>query len=322
MAVRDPLSINRLHVLSTNDFSLANRVSYEYDLRGPSITIKTGCSSSIIALHEACQSVASGECSSAIVAGANMILTPTMSTCMSDGAVLSPDGESKTFDADANGFARGEGVNAVCIKRLDDVLRYGDPIRAVIRSTASNSDGKRGLIGIPSQEAQEDLIRKAYQRAGGIDPVKPNVGHSEGASGLTSIVKAVLSLEHRAIAPNIRFKNPSPKIPFKQSKLHVPQSLTPWPEGRAERVSVNSFGIGGTNGHAILESAASRCPRLNGHKDSALDSFPKLLTLSSMSSKSTQKRIQQLQDLCKNREVNYSIWVTVSMSVRTESSRA
>jgi acyl transferase domain-containing protein len=130
------------------------------------MTIKAACSASMVGLHEACQSVGSGVCSSAIVAGSSLILTPTMTTSMSENMVLSPDGECRTFDANANGFARAEAINAVYIKRLDDAIREGDPIRAVIRSTMINSNGQNTKMGKPSAKMQEELIRKAYKRAG------------------------------------------------------------------------------------------------------------------------------------------------------------
>lgn len=144
------------------------------------MTIKTGCSASMIGLHEACQSVASGESSSAIVAGSSLIMTPTMTACMSENMVLSPDGLCKTFDAAANGFARGEAVNALFIKRLDHALRDGDPVRAVIRSTITNGDGRTRKLAIPSAEAQESLIRKAYQRAGIDNPSRTGLFECHG----------------------------------------------------------------------------------------------------------------------------------------------
>ena len=131
-----------------------------------SMTIRTGCSSSLVALHEACQALHSGDCNSAIVAGSNLILTPTMTMAMTEQGVLSPEGISKSFDAAADGYARGEGVNAVMIKRLEDAIRDGDPIRAVIRATASNCDGKTAGMSMPSPEAHEAMIRRAYHVAG------------------------------------------------------------------------------------------------------------------------------------------------------------
>lgn len=165
---------------------------------------------------------------------------------MSAQQALSPDGSCKTFDASANGYARGEGISSIYIKRLDEALRDGNPIRAVIRGSASNADGKTAGISMPNSDAHEALIRQAYKGAGlemdetavvechgtgtkvgdpteviavakcfgnkrtYIGSVKPNLGHSEAAAALTSICKSVLALENRTIIPNIKFTNPNP----------------------------------------------------------------------------------------------------------------
>ncbi|KAB8233986.1 uncharacterized protein BDW43DRAFT_310660 [Aspergillus alliaceus] len=293
---KDTQQNDRYRVIGAGDFALSNRVSYEYDLRGPSVTVRTGCSSSMVGLHEACQAIYTGECSSAIVAGTNLIMSPTMTATMSENLVISSSGLCRTFDAAADGYGRGEAINALFVKPLDDALRDRDPIRAIIRSTTVNCDGKTPSITTPGSEAQERLIRRAYKKAriegdevlktaffechgtgtiAGdtaettgvanvfgekgiyIGAVKANVGHSEGASGITSIIKCVLALENNTIPPNVHFQTPSPKIPFESAKLQVPVEPTPWPVDREKRISVNSFGIGGTNAHVILESASS-----------------------------------------------------------------
>jgi acyl transferase domain-containing protein len=243
---------------------------------------------------------------------------------MTEQGVLSPEGVSKSFDADADGYGRGEGVNAVYVKTLADALRDGDPIRGIIRATATNCDGKTAGISMPSPDAHEAMIRRAYHVAGiqdysqtgfvechatgtpvgdplearavarvfggqsgvYIGSIKPNVGHGEGASGISSVIKTVLALEKRIIPPNIFFNNPNPKIPFKEANLRVPVEATPWPLEKLERASVNSFGIGGANAHVILESAASYgiipMPRL------IVSSRPQLILLSSTNQKSLQ----------------------------------
>lgn len=166
LKIRDPQDHDRYRVVGAGPYALSNRVSYEYDLGGPSMTIQTGCSSSLVGLHEACQALYSGECSSALVAGTNLIFTPTMTTSMSDNMVISKSGVCRTFDAAADGYGRGEAINAIFIKPLDKALRDGDPVRAVIRSTATNCDGKTSSITTPGSAAQERLIRKAYKKAG------------------------------------------------------------------------------------------------------------------------------------------------------------
>ena len=130
-----------------------------------SITYQTGCSSSLVALHEACRALHAGECSSAIVGGTNLIFTPTMTTTMSDNMVMAHDGRCRTFDKEANGYGRGEGINAIYIKPLRTALRDRDRIRAVIRATATNCDGKTPSITTPGSSTQKQLITTAYQTA-------------------------------------------------------------------------------------------------------------------------------------------------------------
>lgn len=273
--------------------SLSIQIQCAYSDHVNSMTIRTACSSSLIGLNEACLAIARGDCDSAIVGGTSIILSPGLATAMSEQGVFSPDGSCKTFSAAANGYARGEGVVAIYVKPLKDAIRDGNPIQAVISGTATNFDGKTPTLTTPSASAQEALIRRAYQVAGidqisrtalfechgtgtsagdpieaaavaaafgtsgvYITSIKPNIGHTEGASGLASLLKAVLALKHRTIPPNIKSSPPNPKIPFERNRLTVPVEPMPWPVGRDERVSVNSFGVGGANAHAIIESAA------------------------------------------------------------------
>ncbi|THC94268.1 hypothetical protein EYZ11_006241 [Aspergillus tanneri] len=308
LTAKDTQNLNPLHVIGTGDYAVANRVSFEYDLKGPSMTCRTACSSSLVALHEACQAIALGDCPSAIVGGTSLIFTPTMTTNMSQANALSPDGICKTFDADANGYTRGEGICALYIKKLDDAIRDHDPVRGVIRAVATNFDGRTNHIMVPSADGQEALIRKAYRKAHIANPgetafvechgtatpvgdvvettaianaferqsmiiggVKPNIGHTEGAAGLAGLIKGVLALEHKQIPPNIHFATPNPKILFKEAGLTVPVETLPWPQDRKERVSVNCFGVGGTNAHVIVDSADSVLePRTNTSEGKSL----------------------------------------------------
>ncbi|KAK1624733.1 putative polyketide synthase [Colletotrichum phormii] len=293
LSAKDPQRLGMYRITSSAEFGVANRLSYEFDLKGPSMTIRTACSSSLVGLHEACQAIYSGSCDSAVVAGANIIVSPTLAVTLTEQGVISPSGLCRSFDGKADGYVRGEAVNAVYVKKLSDALRDGDPIRGVIRATGTNFDGKTSGITNPSRESQEELIRRTYRAAnipnpgdtgfvechgtgttvgdplettavgrvfGGrgdvlIGSVKPNVGHSEGASGLTSLIKAVLGLEKETIPPNINFSDPNPNIRWQEFGLRVPTEALPWPTGRVARVSVNNFGIGGTNAHVILDSA-------------------------------------------------------------------
>ncbi|KAK0707101.1 hypothetical protein B0T26DRAFT_790998 [Lasiosphaeria miniovina] len=145
---------------------LANRVSWYFDLKGPSLALDTACSSSLVALHLACQSIRSGETTSAIVGGANIVFMPELAMALSSLHFLSPDARSKAFDASANGYARGEGAAVVVLKSLDAALRDGNVIRAVIRGTGVNQDGRTPGITVPSARSQEELIRSTYASAG------------------------------------------------------------------------------------------------------------------------------------------------------------
>lgn len=313
----------------------------------PSMTIRTACSSSLTGLHEACQALYSGECTSAVVSGTSIILTPRMTIAMTEQGVISPTGSCKSFDANADGYARGEAVSALHIKKLSDALRDGDPIRAVISSTCINNDGKTAGLSTPNTEAHEALIRRGHKLAGFSDlsktamvechgtgtrigdpieaqaianvfgeygiyigSVKPNVGHSEGASGISSVMKMVLALEHKTIPPNINFKKWNPEIPWEAGKLRVPVNPTPWPPDRAERVGINSFGIGGANAHVLLESAASYgIDRSIQKAEPAVDDRPALLVFSAKHPESVRRSVQNhasylashpesLQDMC------------------------
>ncbi|KAG5979866.1 Type I Iterative PKS [Claviceps digitariae] len=317
---------------SGSDHLTANRLSYEFDLKGPSMVIRTACSSSLVALNEACAAIQKGDCESALVGTVNLIHAPAMTVAIDDNGVLSSDGSCKTFSADANGYVRGEAVAAIFIKPLADAIRDGNPIQAVIRATSNNQDGKTQTPSSPSSEMQEALMRKTYALAGISDfsqtamvechgtgtkvgdpietnavarvfgekgvyigSVKPNIGHTEPASGLVSLLKMVKTLQHRIIPPNIKFNTPHPDIPFKEAKLIVPTEATPWPKGRLERVSVNSFGIGGANAHAILDSAASyNIPTASNEASET----PQLLLFSANSSNSISRLIE-----------NYKTWL-------------
>ncbi|KAK2782399.1 Type I Iterative PKS [Onygenales sp. PD_12] len=347
MHAKDPQDGSTYDLTSNDDFVMANRVSYQYDLRGPSMSIKVGCSSSLVALHLACEALQRGDCSAAVVGGSNLLLSPEYFTALDNMNALSYDGSSKSFDARANGYARADGVNAVYLKRFDDAIRDGNPIRAIVRGTAVNADGKTMGLTKPSSDAQTTLIRRAYEKAGISNPggtpfvechgtgtaagdplelaavarvfggqgtyigsVKPNIGHGEGAAGLSSLIKAVLALEEQTIPPNIKFHTPNPKIPFTESKLVVPTGPTPWPSARCQRISVNSFGIGGANAHVILDAA----PSLSGTNGTTTNSSTngwhaepeRLLVFSAHSEPSLKKILSSYNDFVESESFRLS----------------
>ena len=144
----------------------ANRLSYTFDFHGPSMSIDTACSSSLVAVDLACRSLRDGECSMALAAGVNVILSPALAINFSKARVMAPDGRCKTFDADADGYVRGEGAGVVVLKPLSKALEDNDPVYAVIRGSATNSDGRTNGLIAPSGRAQEGVVAEAFRRAG------------------------------------------------------------------------------------------------------------------------------------------------------------
>ena len=144
---------------------LANRLSWFLDLRGPSLSIDTACSSSLVAAHLGCQSLRTGETDVAIIGGVSLVLTPELLVSMSKVGFMAPDGHCKTFDAQANGFGRGEGCGVLVLKRLSDALGDGDRVLAVVRGSAVNQDGRSTVMAAPSGPAQRALILEALSNA-------------------------------------------------------------------------------------------------------------------------------------------------------------
>ncbi|MGH8907430.1 MAG: SDR family NAD(P)-dependent oxidoreductase [Egibacteraceae bacterium] len=157
----------------------ANRISYVFDFHGPSMAIDTACSSSLVAVHLACESLLRGESSLAVAGGANLIFDPSINISFCKANMLSPRGQCSSFGAQADGFVRAEGVGIVVLKPLSEALADGDPVCAVIRATAVNQDGRTSGISLPNSQAQEDLLRQVYARAG----VPPHAVHYVEAHG-------------------------------------------------------------------------------------------------------------------------------------------
>ncbi|KAK4225226.1 hypothetical protein QBC38DRAFT_511223 [Podospora fimiseda] len=318
LSQRDELYTSQYYATGNARSILSNRVSYNYDFRGPSMTIDTACSSSLVALHQAVLSLRSGECEMACVAGANLMLTPEQFIVESSLHMLSPNGRSRHFDDGADGYARGEGVAAMFIRPLSQALSNGDRVIAIIRETGTNSDGRTQGITMPNWEAQSALIQETYTRAGlsaknpqdrcqffechgtgtkAGDPrearaiedaffgpippkdevegeeapkepdlpneerlmvgsVKTVIGHTEGAAGLAGLFKVVLSMLNNTVPPNLHLVKLNPDVEKFYRHIRALTTSEPWPEpptGQPKRASVNSFGFGGSNAHAIIE---------------------------------------------------------------------
>ncbi|KAH7032562.1 uncharacterized protein B0I36DRAFT_265553 [Microdochium trichocladiopsis] len=307
--LRDLATIPTYFATGTNRAIISNRVSYFFDWHGPSMTIDTACSSSLVAVHQGVQALRTGDARVAVACGTQVILGPEVFIFESKMKMLSPTGRSRMWDSSADGYARGEGVAAIVLKRLSDAIADGDHIQCIIRETGANQDGYSNGITVPSTEAQAALIRKTYRNAGldpehniwdrpqffeahgtgtkagdpkeaaaiaqcfgtqqeGSDPlyvgsVKTVIGHTEGAAGLAGLLKGVGIINAAHIPPNLLFEELNPAIQPFYKGLKVPTELQPWPqlpEGVPRRVSVNSFGFGGSNAHAILEQYTPATP--------------------------------------------------------------
>jgi polyketide synthase 13 len=170
LAISDPTAAHPYAITGNATSIIANRVSYFYDFRGPSVAVDTACSSSLVAAHQAVQALRNGECDVAVAGGVNALLTPAVTLGFDEiGAVLAPDGRIKSFSSDADGYTRSEGGGMVVLKRVDDARRDGDQILAVIAGSAVNHDGRSNGLIAPNQDAQADVLRRAYKDAG-IDP--------------------------------------------------------------------------------------------------------------------------------------------------------
>ncbi|MCK6552180.1 type I polyketide synthase, partial [Myxococcota bacterium] len=275
---------------------VANRISYQLDLRGPSVALDTACSSSLVSVHLAVRALRNGECDQAIASGVNLLLAPQNFVSFTKWGMMASDGRCKTFDHRADGFVRGEGCGAIVLKRLSDAIAAGDPIRAVIRGSAVNQDGKSAGLTAPNLDAQIDCIRRAHADANvraeqlsfieahgtgtalgdpievealaevfagsklrcALGSVKTNLGHLEGAAGIAGIIKVILALEHGAIPPNLHFTKPNPAVKLEGTPFFVPTSLERWSPPGKRIAGVSSFGFGGTNAHVVLEEAPAR----------------------------------------------------------------
>ncbi|XP_063548210.1 fatty acid synthase-like [Cydia strobilella] len=272
----------------------ANRISYTFDLKGPSLAIDTACSSSMFALAHAFDAIRNGTCDAAIVAGTNLCLTPS-TVNFKKLNMLSPEGRCAAFDASGCGYVRSEAVVALLLQRSSNARR----VYCTVRGATMNNDGfKTKGITYPSGVMQGRLAQEAFEKAhlrpqdvayveahgtgtkAGdpqelnaiaelfckdrrtpllIGAVKSNMGHAEPASGLCSVIKVVLAMERGVIPGNLHYENPNEKVPaLRDGRLKVVQENTPWKGGL---VAVNSFGFGGANAQVILEGGRGERPR-------------------------------------------------------------
>jgi iturin family lipopeptide synthetase A len=254
--------------LLTEEDNLCTRLSYHLNLKGPAVTVQSTCSTSLVAIHMACQALLNGECDIALAGGVAVKTNKNYGYVFQEGMILSPDGHCRAFDAKARGIASGEGAGVVVLKQLEHAIEEGDYIYAVVKGTAVNNDGIRRVgYTAPSVVGQAEVIQIALQVAGvepesityvethgtgtllgdpveikaltqafntdkrgycAIGSVKTNVGHLDRASGVSGFIKTVLALKHRLIPPSLHFETPNPDIDFENSPFYVNTRLQEW----------------------------------------------------------------------------------------------
>ncbi|MGA4844257.1 beta-ketoacyl synthase N-terminal-like domain-containing protein [Streptomyces sp. G45] len=289
LQMRRPKEYNAYTMAGAALCNVANRISYFLDLHGPSLAIDTACSSTLTAVHEACEAVRSGRSAVALAGGVNVILSPYGYLGGSAASMLSPTGRCHPFSALADGFVRAEGAGVFVLKPLAAALADGDRVHAVIAGSAANSDGRTAGLSMPSPRAQRQLLERVYA-ASGVNPrdvsyveahgtgtragdpvecaalgavlgrgrslplpvgsVKSNVGHLEAGAGVAGLAKALLVLREGTVPRTLHSQPLSEEIDF--AGLGLAPVVEPVRLEGPRVVGVNSFGFGGANAHVVV----------------------------------------------------------------------
>jgi len=328
----DHIDVARIdpYMLSGNDLSFtAGRLAYYLGLQGPAMAVATACSSSLVSLHLAAQALNAGECDLALAGGVNVILNPVTGVMLSKLRALAPDGRSKTFDAAADGYGRGEGCGVLVLERLSAAVRNRRRILAVIRGSAVSHDGASAGLTVPNGPAQDKTLRKAFAAAGVdaadigyieahgagtalgdpieiqslvrvmgkgrvrdllVGSVKTNIGHLEAAAGIAGVLKTALALSHKRIPAHLHFHTPTPRISWNEIPLRVPVELTEWPDPETGRPRLAGVSSFGLSGvNAHVVLEEAPAPE----PASASDGEPYLLTLSARSPAALEELTRQ-----------------------------
>ena len=313
-------------------YGTSSRLAFQFDLRGPDISVNAACGSSLVAVHLATRSLRSGECSVALAGGVNVVVRHEITQAYSRSQMLSPDGRCKYGDASADGFVRSDGVGMLVLKRLSDAERDGDRILAVIRGTAMANDGQgSGLLATPSAAGQRQAMLDALADAGldaasvdlveahgtgtragdpieisaiasvfgrsgaGIEPcrissVKSNIGHTESAAGVASIIRTVQALRYGRFPATLHVQEPNPAIDWKTVGVALELEGSAWekPDGIPRRAAVHGLGLTGTNAHVVLEEF----PQTHGNQTELRSAY--LLPLSAASEAALKQRAKDI----------------------------
>ena len=322
---RDATTATMAATAGSAHWSVANRASFFFGFQGPSLAVNSACSSSLSAIHLACQAIRSGDCRTAIAGGVNLITHPLHDIQLSEMQMLSRTGVCSPFGQNADGFVAGEGVGAVLLRRLDDALRDGDRIHGVIRGTAINASGRTAGYTVPDPAAQSAVVVKAMQRAGvsphdisyieahgtgtrlgdpieirglqkafaserrgycAIGSVKFNVGHGESAAGMAALTKVLLQMRHRTLYAGVAPHELNAHIDFENSPFSVMRAAVPW-EASRRIAGISSFGAGGANAHVILQE-------LVAVPASAVDTAPQLIVVTGKTPEALRKVLDRL----------------------------